>query len=77
MIVRGYSLDLYCNNAEKYSNMYGSGRGEDIHEFNEFPKNYFGESRQECVRAARSDGWKINLKAGTCICPKCNKRCER
>ena len=74
MIVRGYSLDLYCENAHE---LRGTGRDGDVHEFNEFPATYFGETRQECVRWARGDGWKINLSKGICICPKCNDKKER
>lgn len=74
MIVRGYSMDLYCENAHE---LRGTGYGGDIHDYNEFPKTYAGETRAECVREARADGWKINIKAGTCICPKCTEQRKR
>lgn len=38
---------------------------------------YFSDSKNpksECFKQARKDGWKINLKERTCICPKCNKK---
>ena len=73
MIVRGYSLDLYCENAAIDGDICGTGR-DGIHGFREFPATYFGETRQECVGAARRDGWTVNIKDGKCICPKCNKK---
>jgi hypothetical protein len=69
MIVRGYTLDLYCENARE---LYGTGSDGDIHDYKEFPATYVGETRQECVRAARKEGWTINITEGKCICPKCN-----
>jgi len=71
MIVRGYALDLYCENAHE---LRGTGYDGDVHDYNEFPATYVGETRQECVKAARKNGWIINIKAGTCICPKCNNK---
>lgn len=70
MIVRGYSLDLYCENADE---LRGTGR-DGIHDYNEFPATYVGETHQECVGAARKDGWVVNINKGTCVCPKCLSR---
>ena len=75
MIVRGYSMNLYCENAQP--NIRGTGSNGDVHDFQEFPKTYFGETRAEVVREARSDGWIINLEKNTCICPKCNPNIRR
>ena len=72
MIVGGYTLDLYCDNVlGKEKNLFGGLNG-DAHKYHEFPHNYGGETRQEAERAARKDGWTINNKAGTCLCPKCS-----
>ena len=69
MIVGGYSLDLYCENDEisHYllpSGIYLVGNTEVKHQ-------YAGNTFIECARQARKDGWKINTKNHTCICPVC------
>lgn len=66
MIVGCYVLDLYCDNQGDYP--------DGIHEYNEFPRSYHDEFGSKCRKAARRDGWKLNLKEGTAICPKCNEK---
>jgi hypothetical protein len=73
MIVGCYSLDLYCENAEKAGDMHGTGR-DGIHDYQEFPMTFTSDRRQECEREARSIGWMINNKTGICLCPKCSRK---
>ena len=51
-----YTLDLYC-----------MAEG---HEGNE-PHTYMGETRQECDRNAKADGWAIR-RDRIAVCPRCN-----
>jgi hypothetical protein len=60
VIASGYALDLYCDKQEAPG-----------HHYNEFPHQYSDEHRAECRRRAKQDGWKINWRKGTAICPKC------
>lgn len=74
MIVGCYSIHLYCDNAE---NLHGTG--DDEHDFHEFPHEFTGETRGECMKEARRRGWLINLSADKALCPKCsgkNRRAE-
>jgi len=56
----GYVLHFYCR--------YFSSE----HRLQEFPQEYPGETRGECVSQARKDGW-IFHKDNTGTCPKCAK----
>lgn len=62
----GYSLDLYCDHE------YTEGECQ-RHAFNEFPHQYNGETFSQCAKAARSQGWKINVRDRTATCPACMK----
>lgn len=59
MIVGCYSLDLYCD---------GNGGG---HVYNEFPHFFVGKSASSCYRQARRAGWRLSIRSGVAICPKC------
>lgn len=61
MIVGGYSLDLYCDNEETKN-----------HPYNYFPHQYAGNTRGECFRDARKDGWILNYYKNKAICPLCS-----
>lgn len=65
MIVGVYSLDLYCENEGEYN--------DGIHPFRYLLHSYVGETRQECFRKARANGWKLNFRKGTAICPICTR----
>lgn len=66
MIVSGYSLHLYCDNHDDLTK-HGPWAWN-----SEFPVLYFDEERAKCYRDARLDGWRINIKKGTALCPKCS-----
>lgn len=76
MIVSGYTLDLYCENREfkGLNGEYPYHRGEYIAGPD---ATYFDESRKNCWAAARKDGWKLNTKNRTAICPKCAAEIDR
>lgn len=61
MIAGCYSLDLYCEFDK---------RGDDVHEYGEFPHVYTNEFGSKCRRNAKRDGWKLSNKSQA-ICPKC------
>jgi hypothetical protein len=61
-IIGCYSLDLYCC------------RKNPAHKHSEFPHNYTAETGGECRKDARKDGWKLNLRDQTAVCPKCSCR---
>ena len=71
MIAGGYTLDLYCDNAEprKWGDALVDRFG---HKAGDFPKQYFGELGATCRQQARRVGWLIG-KGGRALCPKCNK----
>ena len=59
-----YTLDLYCDNSKLQPD------GTDgIHEYKAFPDQYTGNSRANCVRKAKKDGWKWVGEHQ--YCPKC------
>ena len=60
MIVGCYTLDLYCDDETCKP------------KFKEFPKNFIAEYGSECRAQARRAGWKLNLRDGTAICPRCS-----
>ncbi len=63
MIVRGYTLDLYCDLV-----------GDDcFHDTLRFPHTFFGATWAETSQAAKKCGWKLDKKKGTAVCPKCAK----
>lgn len=64
MIVGCYTLDLYCDNEGKFP--------DGIHEHKEFPRKFTDEHGSRCRKMAREEGWKLNLKDGTALCPKCS-----
>ena len=64
MIVGCYTLDLYCDNAGEYP--------DGIHEYKEFPREFTDEYGSKCRKMARKEGWTLNLKDGTALCPKCS-----
>lgn len=59
MMVGCYTLDLYCD------------RDSLRHKYGEFPHQYTGKTESSCRRQARLDGWRLNLRTGTDICPAC------
>ncbi len=60
MIVGGYTLHLYCDFKDE---SFGHGR----------PGEFAGETKGHAFRDALRSGWKIDLKAGTALCPNCAK----
>lgn len=56
----GYTVDLYCDRK----------RDPWAHRHCE---SFFGETRKECLRAARKAGWLVR-KDRTATCPVCQKR---
>lgn len=60
MIVGGYDLQLYCD------------RESPAHGYKEFPHQFSSEFGHRARRNARRAGWKLNLRDGTAICPKCS-----
>lgn len=76
----GYSLDLYCDNADADPNtprniLAGTGRprpNDGVHGWAEFPHTYTGETFGECAREARDRGWLINARTRKALCPKCS-----
>lgn len=69
MIIGGYELQLYCDNAK--SGEFGTVRDNIGHSHAEFPHYYTGETGSNCRKMARRDGWELNLKAHVAFCPKC------
>lgn len=64
MIIGGYTLHLYCD-------AFIAGPPRDpIHGWGDFPHEYCGETRSECIANARCDGWLISKKRQ--LCPKCS-----
>lgn len=61
MIVGCYTLDLYCDNAKPQDG---------IHEWNEFPHQFFDEFGSTCRSNARKAGWLLSEKRA--LCPKCS-----
>lgn len=66
----GYALDLYCDSAGDYS---PGNPSDGVHDFNEFPHTFDGDSFADCARQARARGWRINRRARTALCPKCSR----
>lgn len=62
MIVGCYLLSLYCD-----ATAVPAGR----HVFAEFPHDFTSEFGSTCRRKARRAGWKLDLKTGMALCPKC------
>lgn len=56
----GYSLHLYCDQENP------------AHGFTQFPHQYTGETRAECVKQARKEGWVFH-RDGKHSCPQCTK----
>lgn len=75
MIVGGYLLDLYCDNEDAPEQHYKAPYNPQAHQFREFPHQYTGETRAECVRQARAEGWLIGKTRQ--LCPKCNRRVQK
>jgi hypothetical protein len=68
MIVGCFSLHLYCD-SESHVETHGYPTPE-----------YTGETRAECYRQARKDGWAIVAPLRLAYCPKCavkNAQSER
>lgn len=57
MIAGAYCLHLYCDNCRKLG---------------EFNSSFKGDLA-ECLAQARKDGWRVNVGADSCRCPKCHK----
>lgn len=66
MIVGGYSLDLYCENLDGDTCKNPRPKDGLTH-----PAEYYSQTFGECARMAREDGWRLNRKKGTAICPWC------
>lgn len=63
MIVGGYSLHLYCDNNKGHRLNDSSSKAE----YDDIKESF-------CFAKAKSDGWKIDRKNGTAICPTCRKK---
>ena len=74
MIAGAYSLDLYCDNAE--GSWRGRSRDDYGHVYDEFPHNFTAETRQECIKQARDNGWLVNYYKNKDLCPKCSKKAK-
>lgn len=63
MIVRGYSIDVYCDN-------------EDVeHEYMKDRDSFGGaETYQQCAKMARAQGWYLSRDRRRALCPKCNPK---
>lgn len=63
MQVGCYTLDLYCDKNKVCTKEF---------KYNEFPHQYTGPTKKNCVVQARKDGWIFhhNYEAS---CPKCSK----
>ena len=74
MIIGGYALHLYCDNAESNDKNYHYqlASGTYLVADYEIPHTYAGNNFTECVNYARKDGWKVDRKNDICICPVCN-----
>jgi hypothetical protein len=59
----GYSMDLYCDRWD--------GSFDTVHGYAPFPVQYHGDTRGECAREARRDGWILHTDY-TATCPKCS-----
>jgi hypothetical protein len=68
MIVGCYSLDLYCDNYIIDPTVVEDKWG---HRYDDFPDQFTGFSRAECVRNARRRGWIVNICGKKAYCPKC------
>lgn len=68
MIAGCYTLDLYCQHFMKVRDILD----DKTHVYGEFPHQYTDERGSVCRQMARSEGWKLNLKTGEALCPKCN-----
>jgi hypothetical protein len=62
MLVGCYTLDCYCDANHPALTRLASGL------FLEFPLQYTGETRAQCVRAARAAGWVIGEAHRCPIC---------
>lgn len=67
MIAGCYTLDLYCDDNDE----------DGMHAYGEFPKQYTSEHGTKARRAARRNGWVINMVNGTAICPKHSRKKAR
>lgn len=74
MIAGCYSLDLYCENSDHKSRTWPDKHG---HAWGEFPHQYTDERGSVCRAMARKAGWKLDRRAGTALCPKCNPASPR
>lgn len=70
MIVSGYTLDLYCDHPNHESTFLYSSSDEGYAQFTSDAKN----PKTDAYKQAKKVGWKIDLKKGICICPKCRKK---
>ena len=77
MIVGCFTLHLYCDSPEhkrtdedfKYLSQQASRIWDSMH-----PGEFTGETRHDCVRAARKAGWVLKAKANRAICPIHNNK---
>lgn len=74
MIVGGYSLHLYCDtdgcknqNARPTQDSTGAAA----------PGEFNGDTKNECVKAARRRGWSLSFLTGRATCPDCPKPARR
>lgn len=60
-----FCMSLYCDNqkADYCEDM-------KIHSHEEFPHEFIGETRGECYKRARIQGWLIGINRH--LCPKCS-----
>lgn len=65
MKVEGYNLDLYCDNRTVYPDLL-----HDAHHIN-FPQDFAGRSRRDCMKQARRHGW---ILGKVDLCPICAKK---
>ncbi len=74
MEASGYTLDLYCDNdlPIAYNGAPVPGKEHPWRAPGETAESFYGEKRAQCVRKARSRGWKFK-RDGRHICGLCVK----
>lgn len=75
MIVGGYAMDLYCENAgETLAGTIYDAYG---HRYDAFPRKFHGETALECRQQAYTRGWILRIAKGEAYCPMCAKGMRR
>ena len=66
MIVGCYDLHLYCD-----------ANGCPLTKELKMPRQYTGPTLGYCLRDARKDGWRVNVRKDKAICPKCSGKRQK